>query len=90
VGGGYGQALVDQLDVDKANPTLSVIHTQTGISGSIYCHVSDAIVLALDVFQYRASWYGAPIVDANGPTGGKLSGELQNLTFVNLGATYHW
>jgi len=67
-----------------------VIHTQTGISAAVYYHVSDAVVIGLDYFHFKASWYGAPIVDMNGPTGGKLVGELQNLDFLNLGATYYW
>ena len=87
---GYGMGIVDQLAADKADPNLSVIHTQTGISAAVYYHVSDAVVIGLDYFHFKASWYGAPIVDMNGPTGGKLVGELQNLDFLNLGATYYW
>lgn len=89
---GYGMGIVDQLAVDKINPNISVIHTQTGISGAIYYHLADSVVLGLDYFHFKASWYGAPLVDtATGlPTGGKLAGELQNLDFVNLGVTYHW
>jgi hypothetical protein len=88
---GYGMGIVDQLAADKANPNLSVIHSQAGISAAVYYHVSDSVVLALDYFHFKASWYGAPIVDANNiPTGGKLTGELQSLDFLNLGVTYHW
>jgi hypothetical protein len=91
VGAGYGQGFVDQLDVDKRNPFMSVIHTQTGISASVYYHLSDNVVFDVDYFHFRASWYGAPIVDTMGnPTGGKLAGELQTLDFVNAGVTYHW
>jgi hypothetical protein len=88
---GYGMAMVDQLPVDKANPHLSVIHTQTGISGAIYYHVSDSVVLGIDFFHFKASWYGAPILDMNNqPTGTKYAGELQSLNFLNAGVTYHW
>jgi hypothetical protein len=91
VSAGYGQGLVDQLAVDKANPNLSVIHTQTGISAAIWYHLSDSVVLDIDFFNFKASWYGAPFVDGNNvPTGGKLAGELQTLNFLNAGATYHW
>ena len=48
-------------------------------------------MFGLDYFHFKASWYGAPILDANNQaTGTKLAGELQNLDFVNLGVTYHW
>jgi len=88
---GYGMGLVDQLAADKANPNLSVIHSQTGISGAVYYHLSDSVVLGVDYFHFKASWYGAPILDmTNQPTGTKYAGELQNLDFVNVGATYHW
>jgi hypothetical protein len=89
---GFGQGSVDQLDTDKVNPNLSVIHTQTGISAAAYYHVSDSVVLGLDWFHYSASWYGAPIVDTTTmqATGQKLAGEKQNLDFVNAGVTYHW
>lgn len=91
VAAGYGQGIVDQLAEDKVNPNLSVIHSQTGISASFYYHVNDAVVLGLDFFRFQASWYGAPRVDANGQaTGAKLPGELQQLNFLNAGATYHW
>jgi predicted porin len=91
IAAGYGQGIVDQLDADKRNPLLSVIHTQTGISGAVYYHLSDSVVLGLDYFHYEASWYGAPIVDANmQPTGSKLTGEKQTLDFFNAGVTYHW
>ncbi len=87
---GYGMSILDQLAADKANPNLSVIHTQTGISGAVYYHLSDSLVFALDYFHFKASWYGAPILDMNNQPTGKLAGELQNLDFVNLGVTYHW
>ena len=89
---GYGQGIVDQLDVDKTNPKVSVFHTQSGISGAVYYHVSDSVVLALDYFHYSASWYGAPIIDpmTMQPTGEKLVGEKQDLNFINAGVTYHW
>ena len=91
IGAGYGMAMINQLPADKINSNLSVLHTQTGISGAIYYHLSDSVVFGLDYFHFKASWYGAPIVDMNNqPTGTKLAGELQNLDFVNLGATYHW
>jgi hypothetical protein len=92
VAAGYGMGIVDQLPVDKLNPSLSVLHTQTGISAAVYYHLSDSVVLAADYFHYKASWYGAPLADANGVVipGMKLSGELQNLDFLNVGVTYHW
>ena len=71
-------------DQDR-NTSLSVIHTQTGISASAYYHVSDSVVLGIDYFRYKASWYGAPLAG-----GGKLAGELQVLQFLNAGVTYHW
>ncbi len=61
IGAGFGMAIVDQLAADKINADLSVIHTQTGISGAIYYHVSDSVVFGLDYFHFKASWYGAPI-----------------------------
>jgi predicted porin len=92
IAAGYGQGIVDQLDVDKANPSLSVIHTQTGISAAVYYHLSDSVILGLDWFHFIASWYGAPLVDATTmlPTGGKLAGEKQTLDFVNVGVTFRW
>jgi hypothetical protein len=96
VGGGYGLALLDQTDTDKLNPNLSVIRYQRGASGIVYYSVSDAVVIGLDGFLYNAGWWGAPLfnTDANGnPTtasGQHLTGEKQQLVFVNLGVTYHW
>ncbi len=92
VGAGYGMGIVDQLAIDKQNPNLSVIHSQTGISAAVYYHLTDSVVLAADYFHYKASWYGAPLADANGVVipGMKLAGELQNLDFLNVGVTYHW
>jgi hypothetical protein len=92
VAAGYGQGLVDQLPIDKINPHLSVLHSQTGISGALYYHISDSVVFGIDYFRYVASWYGAPIVDPNtgAATGGKLRGEKQTIDFLNVGATYHW
>jgi hypothetical protein len=89
---GYGQGIVDQLDVDKTNANLSVIHTQTGISGAVYYHVSDSVVLGLDYFHFSASWYGAPVIDPATmlPTGNKLAGEKQDIDFISAGMTYHW
>ena len=91
IGGGYGMAMIDQLAADKVNSNLSVLHTQTGISAEVYYYLADSVVFGLDYFHFKASWYGAPILDANNQaTGTKLAGELQNLDFVNLGVTYHW
>jgi hypothetical protein len=88
---GYGSGLVDQLEVDKRNPKLSVFRAQTGISAAVYYHASDSIVLGLDYFRYMATWYGAPVVNADmQPTGERFAGETQNLNFVNAGVTYHW
>jgi hypothetical protein len=87
---GYGMGMIDQLPADKVNPNLSVLHTQTGISAAIYYYLSDSVVLGLDYFHFKASWYGAPILDTTNQPTGKLAGELQNLDFVNLGVTYHW
>ena len=87
---GYGMGMVDQLPVDKVNPNLSVIHTQTGISGAVYYHLSDSLVLGIDYFRFRASWYGAPTIDTNNQPTGKFAGELQTLNFLNVGLTYHW
>jgi hypothetical protein len=91
LGLGYGAGIVDQLPVDKTNGGLSVFHFQTGISASLYYHISDAVVLGLDYFRYGAAWYGAPLLDTGGaPTGTHLAGETQNVNFVNAGATFHW
>ena len=91
VAAGYGVGIVDQLPVDKTNGNLSVIHSQTGVSAAVYYHLSDSVVIGLDYFLFMASWYGAPLLDANMlPTGSKLAGEKQSLNFVNLGVTYHW
>jgi hypothetical protein len=89
---GFGRGLVDQLAIDKANPKLSVIHAQTGISAALYYHINENVVLGLDYFRYTGNWYGAPVVDATTmqPTGDKLPGEVQNLNFVSAGVTYHW
>ena len=92
IAAGFGRALVNQLDIDKTNGKLSVIHAQTGISAAVYYHVTDTVVLGLDYFRYTANWWGAPIVDMTTmqPTGEKWAGEVQNLNFVSAGVTYHW
>lgn len=98
---GYGLALVNQVDADKFNYNLSVIHYQRGLSGGVFYAVSDSVVLGLDAFLFNAGWYGAPIFYADtdpttmqtgptSPTGAHVPGETQQLVFVNLGVTYHW
>src|SRR6185503_3461586 len=45
VTGGFGMSLADQTADDKINPLLSVIRYQRGISGGVYFHATDSIVL---------------------------------------------
>jgi hypothetical protein len=91
---GGGAASVDQLTSDRANFGLSVMRRQIGVSGAVYYHVSDSVVLGLDYFRFMASWYGAPNSDASSGTAvlaaGVLPGEKQDLNFINAGVTYHW
>jgi hypothetical protein len=91
VGGGFGLSLVDQTTFDKTDPSISVIRYQRGISGAVYYHATDSIVLGLDYFNFAAGWWGAPLVDPTTMTvTGKALGEKQVLNFINAGMTYHW
>ncbi len=93
---GAGVSAVDQLQSDRANPGLSLIKQQTGVSAAVYYHVSDSIVIGADYFRFMATWYGAPktVQDPNTMTSvltaEVLPAEAQNLNFVNAGVTYHW
>ena len=93
---GAGAASVDQLDSDSANVALSAIQRQIGVSGAVYYHVSDSVVLSLDYFRYMARWYGAPrsFLDPATSTAvlgqGRLAAEKQDLNFINAGVTFHW
>jgi hypothetical protein len=89
IGAGYGFASADQLDADKVNYSLSVIHKQTGISAAIYYHATPNVVIGLDYFRFMATWYGAPVDPSTGFSG-VLAAEKQSLNFVNAGVTYHW
>jgi hypothetical protein len=48
---------------------------QLGISGAVYYHLYDYLVLGLDYFRLQARWY---------------SGEKQDVNFLNAGVTVHW
>jgi hypothetical protein len=85
VSGGFGMALVNQTADDKLNTMLSVIRYQRGISGAVYFHATDSIVIGLDYFNFAAGWWGAPVAG-----GGHLAGETQLINFVNAGVTYYW
>ena len=93
---GAGSASADQLASDRLNTDLSVIKSQTGISAALYFHASDSVVLGLDYFRYMARWYGAPksVVGPDGTAvladGTLMTGEKQDLNFINAGVTYHW
>ena len=93
---GGGAASADQLDSDRLNTGLSVIHRQLGVSAALYYHASDSVVLGLDYFRFMARWYGAPksVLGPDGaPTladGTLMPGEKQDLNFLNAGVTYHW
>jgi hypothetical protein len=89
--GGFGMSLVEQTANDKVNSMLSVIRYQRGISGGVFFHATDSIVIGLDFFNFAAGWWGAPLVDAaTMQATGKLAGETQVVNFVNAGVTYHW
>jgi hypothetical protein len=96
IAAGGGVASADQLRSDRLDTSMSVIHQQIGISGAVYYHLSDSVVLGLDYFRFMARWYGAPksVLDGNGnpvlADGSLLPGEKQDLDFVNAGVTYHW
>jgi hypothetical protein len=91
--GGFGMSLVNQTNDDKLNipdstiqgSGLSVIRYHRGISGGVYFHAADNIVLGLDYFNFAAGWWGAPLGGGN-----KLAGEKQIVNFVNGGVTYYW
>jgi hypothetical protein len=93
---GGGVAAADQLDSDRLDTKLSVIHRQIGISAALYYHLSDSVVLGLDYFRLMARWYGAPksILGADGnpalADGTLMVGEKQDINFINAGITYHW
>jgi hypothetical protein len=83
---GAGVAAADQLSSDRINTGLSVIHRQIGVSAAVYYSLSDSVVLGLDYFRFMARWYGAP----RAGDFALLTGEKQDLNFINAGVTYHW
>lgn len=88
---GVGQVRIDQLEVDKRDASLSNAKSQTGVSGAVYYHLSDNLVLGLDYFRFQTDWYGAPTVDPTTMAAtGWLAPEKQVVNYVNAGATYHW
>ncbi len=89
--GGFGMSLLEQTPNDKLDGTVSVLRYQRGISGGLWYHATDSIVLAIDYFNFAAGWWGAPLVDPGTmAVTGKLAGEKQLVNFVNAGVTYHW
>jgi predicted porin len=93
---GVGRVSIDQLEVDKRDPTLSNAKSQTGVSAAVYYSLSDSLVLGLDYFRFQTDWYGAPRSTLDPSTGttqllpGVLTPERQVINYINAGATYHW
>jgi hypothetical protein len=88
---GAGQVRIDLLPEDKIDSALSNAKSQTGISAAVYYSASDSLVFGLDYFRFQTDWYGAPVLD---PTTmavlGRLAPEKQVVSYINVGATYHW
>jgi len=97
---GLGRLIDDQLGVDKNDPSTSELKSQTGASAVINYAVSSNFVLDVDYFFFRTDWWGAPNAIFNGTDAsgnpivqilpGYLTPEKQVISFLNIGATFHW
>ncbi len=96
---GLGRVIDDQLPIDKIDSSTSELKYQTGASAVINYHVTSNLVFDIDYFYFRTDWWGAPnsinVTDMNGNTTvqilpGYLTPEKQIISFLNIGATFHW
>jgi len=97
---GLGRLIDDQLTTDKNDPSTSELKSQTGASAVINYAVTSNLVVDVDYFFFRTDWWGAPNsifngTDANGNPivqilPGYLTPEKQVISFINIGATFHW
>ncbi|HKY38735.1 MAG TPA: hypothetical protein VJN18_22485 [Polyangiaceae bacterium] len=73
VGGGAGQTVVLQADVDKMNAaTVSTLKSQTGIFAAAVYHANESVHLGVDFITGTYNWY---------------NGESQRLNMLNGGVT---
>jgi hypothetical protein len=97
---GLGRLFDDQLAVDKTDSSTSNLKTQTGASAVINYAIAGNLVLDVDYFYFQTDWWGAPNAVFNGtdPNGnaivmilpGYQTPEKQVISFLNIGATFHW
>ena len=90
----------DQLAIDKIDPGTSNLKCQTGGSAVINYALSNHLVLDVDYFLLPDRLVGSAqfdvnVTDMNGNTivqilPGYLTPEKQIISFVNVGATFHW
>jgi hypothetical protein len=97
---GAGQLMDDQLAIDKTDVGTSNLKTQRGGSFVLNYAISNHLVLDADYFLFQTKWWGAPNAKYNGTDSagapvlellpGYLTPEKQLISFVNVGATFHW
>ncbi len=72
--------LESEMEIDPATgapytDAYDVAKQQTGISGGVFYHATDNLVVGVDYFHAKTEWY---------------HGESQDLNFINAGITAHW
>ena len=96
---GLGRVTDDQLAADKIDASSSNLKSQTGASVGFNYAISKNLVFDIDYFRFQTNWWGAPnstnVTDMAGNTvvmilPGYLTPEKQLISFVNVGATFHW
>ncbi len=96
---GLGRVTDDQLAIDKTDASSSNLKSQTGASVGFNYAISKNLVFDIDYFRFQTDWWGAPnstnVTDMAGNTvvmilPGVLTPEKQLISFVNVGATFHW
>jgi len=96
IAAGAGRVSVDQLEADKVDATTSNAKSQTGLSAAFYYSLSESLVLGIDYFRFQADWYGARRSTTDPGTGmtvvlpGYITPEKQVVSYINVGATFHW
>jgi len=97
---GLGRLIDDQLAVDKVDFASSNLKSQTGGSIVLNYALSSHLVLDVDYFLFQTDWWGAPNARYNGADmngtpivmllPGVVTPEKQLISFINIGATFHW
>ena len=87
--GGVGISRLARSSEDPPDSGASIIPTQQfGISAGVYQGMYKTITLALEYFRAQTTWQNHGVMSANGDIA--IIHPVQNVNFVNVGATLAW